>query len=367
MGSDSGSPPGKEVFALPDAEALGRAVARLARAARQATLGRSGPALPRPEGAPPVPASAPPEMRALPGAPQALDAPGPVIGGEDMRGAEWPGTDSLEAAELESRVRAIEGLGIDDRELTAPADDNAPRQLWSLAEIQRMVEAILFTSAEALSAQEIAALLPAGAGSEIGTALARLKQAHAGRGVVLAEAAGKWRFQTAPDLAFLFQARAEAPKLGRAALETLAVIAWHQPVTRAEIEDVRGVSLGRGTLDALLESGLVRPRSRRKAPGRPLTFGTTPLFLEIFGLDSVESLPGREEMRSAGLLELRLPADFLWPKPATGLGEDEEALPDSPDDPQFRLDFLDDGPEPESGTAATAVDGASEDTTSIAR
>jgi segregation and condensation protein B len=121
--------------------------------------------------------------------------------------------------------------------------------------------------------------------------------------VQLVELAGKWRFQTAPDLAFLFEETREQPKaLSRAALETLAIIAYCQPVTRAEIEDVRGVAVSSGTLDILMEAGWVRPRGRRRTPGRPVTFGTTESFLIHFGLDAIDSLPGRDELKASGLL-----------------------------------------------------------------
>lgn len=326
MSSDFDPDAKKDEFALPDAQALGRAVARLARAARQA-VARGEIEAPKP--APAAPLAAAPTVAAP-------TVPAPIVTAPFA-------PERLEAMELESRAAAAA-----EAEAAAAA---APGANLPPLEVQRMVEAVLFTAREPLSAQEIAALLPAGAA--IGQALARLKQFYQSRGVYLAETAGKWRFQSAPDLAFLFQERAQAPKLGRAALETLAVIAYHQPVTRAEIEDVRGVSLARGTLDALLETGFVRPRGRRKAPGRPLTFGTTTFFLETFSLDSIEALPGREEMRLAGLLDLRLPADFLWPKPSAELAADEAPLSDSPEDPQFRLDFLGEGESepdrPESG------------------
>ncbi len=191
----------------------------------------------------------------------------------------------------------------------------------------RMVEAILFASAEPLAAAEIAARLPEG--SDIASLLRELQHAYSGRGVNLVHVAGKWMFRTAGDLAFLLQREVEEPrKLSRAALETLAIIAYHQPVTRAEIEEIRGVSTSKGTLDVLLETGWVRMRGRRKTPGRPITYGTNEDFLVHFGLEAVGDLPGLEELRGAGLLDGRIPPGFAVPEPrdAPDLTEDEDPL-----------------------------------------
>ena len=148
-------------------------------------------------------------------------------------------------------------------------------------------------------------------------ALAALGARYEGRGVRLAEVGGRWRFQTADDLAFLMTEEREEPRrLSRAAQETLAIVAYHQPVTRAEIEAIRGVQASRGTLDVLLEIGFVRPRGRRRTPGRPVTYATTDAFLEHFGLASLADLPGAAEMKAAGLLSLDLPADFAVPDPS---------------------------------------------------
>jgi segregation and condensation protein B len=171
--------------------------------------------------------------------------------------------------------------------------------------------------------------------------LLRLKSDYAKRGVQLVELAGKWRFQTAPDLAFLFEETREQPKaLSRAALETLAIIAYCQPVTRAEIEDVRGVAVSSGTIDILMEAGWIRPRGRRRTPGRPVTFGVTDAFLVHFGLDSIDSLPGRDELKASGLLSAEIPRDFEFagtPRdPETGELLGEDALEDS----EFQADFL---------------------------
>ncbi|HWA60700.1 MAG TPA: SMC-Scp complex subunit ScpB [Caulobacteraceae bacterium] len=205
------------------------------------------------------------------------------------------------------------------------------------AETERMIEALLFAAAEPLSARDLAERLPEGA--DIAAGLAALQARYEGRGVELAEVAGRWRFQTAQDLAFLMTKEREEPRrLSRAAQETLAIIAYHQPVTRAEIEQVRGVQASRGTLDVLLELGLVRMRGRRRTPGRPVTYGTTDGFLEHFGLASLSDLPGAAEMKAAGLLSLDLPADFTVPDPAAA-SPDEDPL-DADEAPEFHQDFL---------------------------
>jgi len=145
--------------------------------------------------------------------------------------------------------------------------------------------------------------------------------------------AGKWAFRTADDLAFLLERQAvEQRRLSRAALETLAIIAYHQPVTRAEIEEIRGVSTSKGTLDVLLETGWIKLRGRRRAPGRPVTYGTTEAFLAHFGFDQISDLPGLNELKGAGLLDSTLPAGFSMPNPndAPDLREDEDPLEDEP-------------------------------------
>nr|WP_245926802.1 SMC-Scp complex subunit ScpB [Breoghania corrubedonensis] len=190
-----------------------------------------------------------------------------------------------------------------------------------------MLEALLFASAEPLGDDELAARLPERV--DIPALLSELQQAYAGRGVNLVHVAGKWAFRTADDLAFLLRREAtEQKKLSRAALETLAIIAYHQPVTRAEIEEVRGVSTSKGTIDVLLETGWIRMRGRRRTPGRPVTYGTTEAFLDHFALDEVRDLPGLEELRGAGLLDSAVPIDFLVPSPddSDELKEDEDPL-----------------------------------------
>ncbi|WP_397416094.1 SMC-Scp complex subunit ScpB [Phenylobacterium sp.] len=200
----------------------------------------------------------------------------------------------------------------------------------------REIEALLFAAAGPLRVEELAARLPEGA--DVPAGLAVLETIYAGRGVELVCVAGGWRFQTAADLAWLLTEEREEPRrLSRAAQETLAIIAYHQPVTRAEIEAVRGVQASRGTLDVLLELDLVRMRGRRRSPGRPVTYGTTDAFLEHYGLTSLADLPGVSEMKTAGLLSLDLPADFVVPDP-TQPGSEEDLL--DPDSPEFHIDFL---------------------------
>jgi len=204
-------------------------------------------------------------------------------------------------------------------------------------ETERQVEALLFAAAEPLSLADLTGRLPNGA--DVEAALAALTDRYAGRGVNLVCVAGRWRFQTAEDLAFLMTLEREEPRrLSRAAQETLAIIAYHQPVTRADIEQVRGVQASRGTLDALLELGLVRMRGRRRSPGRPITFGTTDAFLEHYGLASLADLPGAADMRALGLLSMDLPANFSVPDP-NAVSEDEDPL-DPGDAPEFHQDFL---------------------------
>ena len=209
----------------------------------------------------------------------------------------------------------------------------------SLEDVERAIEALLFAAAGPLSIPDLARRLPEGA--DVAAAMAGLKGRYDGRGVELAEVAGRWRFQTALDLAWLMtEERSEPRRLSRAAQEILAIIAYHQPVTRAEMEQIRGVQTSRGSLDVLLELSLVRMRGRRRSPGRPVTYGTTDGFLEHYGLASLADLPGMAEMKAAGLLDLNMPSDFALPDPSRA-GEDEDPLEEG-DTPEFHQDFLGD-------------------------
>ena len=195
------------------------------------------------------------------------------------------------------------------------------------AEELRILEALLFAAEEPLDEKTLAARLPAGVDAR--ALLAQLQQDYASRGVNLVRVAGKWALRTAGDLAWLLTREAVVPrKLSRAAIETLAIVAYHQPVTRAEIEEIRGVTTSKGTLDVLLEIGWIRLRGRRKAPGRPVTYGTTEAFLSHFGLDALADLPGLDELKGAGLIEGGVPAGFSVPLPSDdpALRDDEDPL-----------------------------------------
>ena len=171
----------------------------------------------------------------------------------------------------------------------------------------RLVEALLFAAADPLSEESMASRL--GDKADLAELLRTLGDSYAHRGVNLVRVAGGWTFRTAPDLADRLRVeRPVARRLTRAAVETLAIVAYHQPVTRAEIEEIRGVGLGKGTLDSLIEAGWVRPRGRRMSPGRPLLWVTTPGFLAHFGLDGIADLPDIDELRAAGLLDTAPPA-----------------------------------------------------------
>jgi segregation and condensation protein B len=168
----------------------------------------------------------------------------------------------------------------------------------------RLLEAVLFSSAEAMTEQKLADRLPDGA--DLPVLLLELRNRYSGHGVNLVRAGKTWAFRTASDLAPLLRVdkRIER-KLSRAAVETLAIIAYHQPVTRAEVEEIRGVQLSKGTLDVLLDQGWLRPKGRRQTPGRPVTWGTTEAFLDHFGLESLSDLPGIDDLKAAGLLDTR--------------------------------------------------------------
>ena len=187
----------------------------------------------------------------------------------------------------------------------------------------RMVEALLFAADEPLDEASLAARLPEGV--DVPAMLDALRRAYGGRGVHLARVAGKWALRTAPDLKFLLREETrETRRLSRAAVETLAVIAYHQPVTRAEIEEVRGVGASRGTLDLLLEIGWIRPKGRRRTPGRPVTYGTTDEFLAHFGFDAIDELPGLDELRASGLLQPRPPSAMIEEARARTARESED-------------------------------------------
>lgn len=237
----------------------------------------------------------------------------------------------VEAAQVEAAVQPEEAQQDDAGEVAA-----RPEEL-------RILEALLFASTEPLDQSALAKRMPEGV--NVKKALEALQADYAMRGVNLVRIANKWTFRTAGDLAWLMtRETSETKKLSRAAIEVLAIVAYHQPVTRAEIEDIRGVVTSKGTLDVLLETGWIKPRGRRKTPGRPLTFGTTDTFLSQFGLEALGDLPGLEELKGTGLLDSRLPAGFSVPNPSDDpqLREDEDPLEDgelhlsiSEPDPEF--------------------------------
>jgi segregation and condensation protein B len=204
------------------------------------------------------------------------------------------------------------------------------------AEELRILEAVLFAADEPLDEKALAGRLPAGV--DVHALLVQLQEDYAPRGVNLVRVGGKWSLRTAGDLAWILtRETVVTKKLSRAAIETLAIVAYHQPVTRAEIEEIRGVSTSKGTLDVLLEIGWVRLRGRRKAPGRPVTYGTTETFMSHFGLDALTDLPGVDELKGAGLIDKSLPPGFSVPVPSDdpALRDDEDPL--EPADLDFGL------------------------------
>ncbi len=218
--------------------------------------------------------------------------------------------------------------------LAAPAVDPA--------QCLRLLEAILFASADALGDETLAARLPEGA--DVAGLIATLQDAYAERGVNLVRVAGGWAFRTAPDLASLMRIeRNVVRKLSRAAVETLAICAYHQPVTRAEIEEIRGVAISKGTLDTLFEAGWIRPVGRRRTPGKPVTWGTTDAFLSHFGLQSIADLPGLDELKATGLLDTRPAAAIVG-----------ESLPEAPAAAE------EEGEEPDGDAETGAADAAEE-------
>jgi segregation and condensation protein B len=193
----------------------------------------------------------------------------------------------------------------------------------------RLAEALVFSSAAPVTARALSQIVPVEVDAQ--AVIEALRARYAGRGVELVDAGGGVQFRTAPDLGPSLRKVIEVPRrLTRVAMETLAIVAYHQPVTRAEIEEIRGVVTSKGTLDTLLETGWIRLRGRRKAPGRPVTYGTTPRFLEHFGLNAVDDLPGLEELKGAGMLDGRIPPGLSVPVPSddTTLRADEDPLED---------------------------------------
>ncbi len=272
------------------------------------------------------------------------------------------GQDPLEELEQDAASAAEDAVPAHDIE---PADDSdLPDYLLRKGDAisgvmpelqqQRVVEALLFAASGPLSEAELAAALPDDA--DVTGLLEALQEIYRMRGVNLMQVAGKWAFRTADDLSFLLRKEAtEQKKLSRAGLEVLSIIAYHQPVTRAEIEDIRGVATAKGTLDILMEIGWIKMRGRRRTPGRPVTYGTTQEFLEHFGLNEIRDLPGMVELKGAGLLSGNLPPDMFIPSPSDDdvLGPDEDPLDSTDFEPELEMHLPEDeendnsGPEPD--------------------
>lgn len=240
----------------------------------------------------------------------------------------------------EDMIDSAEGDEADIEELVVEDDAQAESfpttdmdALQDRAQQKRLIEALLFASPEAMSLRSIRSRLPETA--DVGGVLLELKEEYAARGVQLVQMEDSWAFRTAPDLgAALVMQKKEEKKLSRAALETMAIVAYHQPVTRAEIENIRGVATSKGTLDVLMEAGWIKPGRRRETPGRPLTWLTTTVFLDEFGIENLNDLPGLAELKAAGLLDTRpaidtIPADLFS---ANDADEDED---DSKDDDAY--------------------------------
>jgi segregation and condensation protein B len=221
------------------------------------------------------------------------------------------------------QMREALAEAIADSEIGAAMEGDVQQVSGVNMEHLRMTEALLFAASEPLSIDALASSLPQGA--DVSSLIAELQKIYEGRGVTLVCIAEKWQFRTAPDLAFLLRReKPEQKRLSRAAIETLAIIAYHQPVTRAEIEDIRGVMLSKGTIDALMEVGWIKIRGRKRTPGRPVTYGTTEAFLVQFGLESVSHLPGMDELKAAGFLEAVPPSGLDIPSPSDQLSSDED-------------------------------------------
>jgi len=257
------------------------------------------------------------------------------------------------APEVEARVEAEPPVettaSAGDDEAIAQAETESGIELEARPEYFRLLEALLFAASEPLDEKTLGQRLPEGV--DVREALRALQLEYAPRGVNLVKVGGRWTFRTAADLSWLLtKEQVVSKKLSRAAIETLAVIAYHQPVTRAEIEEIRGVAMSKGTFDVLMETGWVRPRGRRKGPGRPITYGTSEGFLQQFGLEALSDLPGLEELKGSGMLDGRLPPGFSVPMPSDDpeLREDEDPL--EPGDLDLGL-----APPPE------RMDGSSED------
>jgi segregation and condensation protein B len=232
-----------------------------------------------------------------------------------------------EAAVAEETTAAEEQVVVEEGAQETAEETEAAAEPEGRPEYFRLLEALLFAASAPIDEKTLGARLPEGV--DVKQALRDLQMEYAPRGVNLVRINGKWTFRTAADLSWLLTKEAIVPKkLSRAAMETLAVIAYHQPVTRAEVEEIRGVVMSKGTFDVLMETGWIKPRGRRKVPGRPITYGTSEDFLSHFGLEGLGDLPGLEELKGSGLLDHRLPPGFAVPMPSDDptLRDDEDPL-----------------------------------------
>ncbi len=251
------------------------------------------------------------------------------------------------SSRVETAAAGIESDVIDLNERLQTRSDENNNGGESMEADMRLLEALLFAAVEPIDMETLRERMPDDC--DVGALIARLARDYAGRGVNLVRVAERWRFQTAPDLEHNLIDIREAPrKLSKAALETLAIIAYHQPVTRPEIEDVRGVAVSGGTIDVLMELSWVRIRGRRRTPGRPVTYGTTENFLAHFNLEQVTDLPGRDELKAAGLLDPRLPKDFEVPTPMMSMDIDEDPYTEGgeEEDGEFVMDFMEEDDKP---------------------
>lgn len=241
-----------------------------------------------------------------------------------------PEPDDVTAEEKEGEVVTLDG---EERE----EHENPFAREAADAEVLRRLEAVLFASTSPLTEAALVEKVP---GADLPRQLELLERHYDRRGINLRKVNNAWQFVTAPDVAHvLVEHRTQQRKLSRAALETLAIIAYHQPCSRAEIEEVRGVAVAKGSLDQLLELGWIRPRGRREVPGRPVIYGTTPAFLEHFGLEALSHLPGMADLKAAGLLEARLPPGFDVPTPRADDGEEGEEGDALAPEAEFHAEF----------------------------
>ncbi|MEM9234636.1 MAG: SMC-Scp complex subunit ScpB [Pseudomonadota bacterium] len=289
-----------------------------------------------------------------------------------MSNPEFKEDTPLDVREAQERLAAEFSPEIEITESEAPEDEEKEGQVVTLdgekreetenpfareaadAETIRRLEAVLFASASPLSEVALAERVP---GADLPRQLELLERHYDRRGIHLRKVNNAWQFVTAPDVAHvLVEHRTQQRKLSRAALETLAIIAYHQPCSRAEIEEVRGVAVAKGSLDQLLELGWIRPCGRREVPGRPVIYGTTPAFLEHFGLEALSHLPGMQDLKAAGLLDARLPPGFEVPTPNAGEGDELADAVTEGAEAEFQVDFT----EPGDGQAQE-VDNADDD------